>query len=425
MVTFKNGILRIEKNEKDNLFRMLFEICLYIGMIFYFLAFSSLHYVGVAALIAGPAIITADKLYSRKLNNITLSVWYILFIVYAELSALWAYSPYTSALKYVKFMMVALVVCFGMTQYVNNKDDLEKLLNIYLYASLSITLIEFIGTPFSKWFDGYFGSAVGGGNTNTFGFIILYASVIGFYKAYILHKRLWYPAVALFLFGCILSSSRKAVIMSVFGIVFIILFAFRRKHHFLHFFLAVGAAVFAFILFMTNDMLYDAIGNRLETLIDFVNDEATKVGSLQHREFYIDFAKDLFRRQPMIGQGFANFATILALETTSDAIYAHNNYWEILADLGLIGFALYYWLYFFMLIKLVITFFQKKFTYLNLMALALLVSEFILEWGVISMYSLFYQMAVSIIFLCATVNDNGDKKQFYYSSENYKLSGGE
>lgn len=417
MVSFKNGILKIEKGGKDRFFRFPFEICLYLGFIFYFLALSSLHYVGVVLMIVGAVVMTAGKLYYKKINTPLLSVWYLVFLIYAELSTIWAYSPSTSALKYVKFMMLALAICFGITQYIDSKKDIERLLNVYLYISLTIAFIEFIGTPFSQWFSGYFGSAVGGGNTNTFGFILLYASIIAFYKAYILHKRAWYFAVILFLFGCLLSSSRKAVIMSTLGILLIILFAFKRKHHIFHFLLAVAAVFVAFTIIMTNDSLYEAIGNRIETLIAYNNNETTKYGSLQLREYYIEFAKILFKRQPLIGQGYANFATLFALETTSQGIYAHNNYWEILADLGLIGFILYYWAYVYMFIKLAVVFFKKKFTYLKLLGAAMLVCEMILEWGVISMYNPLYQIIIALIFFCCTIDDSEDKKQYFYSNE--------
>lgn len=425
MVSFKNGILRIEKSGTDRVFRLPYEISLYIGILFYFRAsMVPTHYVGVAMLIASPVIITAGKLYYKQINKPLLSIWYLLFIAYAEVSSAWAYSPTTSALKYIKFMMVALVVCFGMTQYVDNKNDFERILTIYLCAALSIMLVELIGTPTSRWFSGYFGHYVSRSNANTFGFIVLFASIIAFYKAYILHKRIWYLPTALFLLGCILSSSRKAVLISVFGIMFILLFAVGRKHHILHFFLAIGAAAFIFALLMSNETLYGTIGNRFETLIDFANNEETKHGSLQLREYYIDFAKLLFKRKPLIGQGFANFANLIALETNSEQIYAHNNYWEILADLGIFGFIFYYWIYIYMIVKLLVALYKKKFTYLKLLALAMLISEFILEWGVITMYSPYHQIIIALIFLCATT-DAEDKKMFFYTNNKPSTSGGE
>lgn len=419
MVSFKDGILKIQKSEPDRLFRAPFEICWYLGMVFYHLMTSGVHYLGVVFYLAGAAIMTAGKLYKSKINKPLLSIWYLAFIVFAELSSMWAYAPLTSALRYIKYMLLILVFCFGLVQYADTEKDIERLLDIYLYASLTFALIEFIGTPPDQWFGGYFGGFVSGENTNTFGFTMLCSSMIAFYKAYFKKKKLWYLPLMLFLFGCVLSSSRKSLVMTAFGLLFLLFFAFGRKHHFLHFFLAIAAAAVAFVFIMQNDVLYDVIGYRIQNLIDFTNDNTSvyEHGSLQMREYYVEFAKLLFSRKPLIGHGFANFATIMDAETQFSAMYAHNNYWELLSDLGLVGFILYYWMYFYLLIKLVVRAFRKDFSYLQLLAMAMLISEFIIEWGVISMFFPFQQTIIALIFICT--ESSGGQKKYYYSNSRH------
>lgn len=419
MVSFKDGILKIEKNERDRFFRFPFEICLYLGLVFYNLVNSPLHYVGVAILIAGAIIITAGKLFNSRINFPILSIWYLAFLCFAEMSSLWAYSPLTSAFKYIKFMLLILTFCFGITQYADTKKDVERLMDIFLYVSLTIVLIEYIGTPFEKWFEGYFGSFICGSNTNTFSYITMFAALMAFYKSYIKGKKLWYLATVLFLFSCLLSSSRKAVAMSSFGILFFILFAVGRKHHILHFIIAILTVAFIFSLIMTNDVLYNVIGYRINTLIVFTNDSEAinKTDSLQLRDYYINFAQVLFHRKPIFGQGFANFATLLNAETNQGYFYSHNNYWEILADLGIVGFILYYWFYIYMAIRLIIRLVRKEFTELKLLAATMLVMEFILEWGVISMFFPYHQTVITLMYVFINVYDKEDKKKFFYSGQ--------
>lgn len=421
MVTFKNGILKVQKSDPDRFFRMPFEVCFYIGLVFYFLKESRVHYIGVALLITGSLILTAGKLYKSRINAPVLSIWYLAFIAFAELSSMWAYSPLTAALRYIKYMMLILVFCFGMVQYADTKKDVERLLDIYCCVALTIILIELIGTPSDLWFEGYFGRYVGGENSNTFGFILLYATIIAFYKSYIRNIKIWYIPIPLFIFGCILSSSRKALAMTFFGLLFMLFFAFKRKHHFFHFIFALAASAAVLIFIMNNKTFYDIIGNRIQNLIDFTtnNTSVYENGSLQMREYYVEFAKLLFSRRPIIGQGFANFATLIAAETQHAAVYAHNNYWELLADLGIIGFILYYWMYFFLLIKLIVKGFRKEFSYLQLLAITMLISEFIIEWGVISMFFIFQQTVIALMYLCTMGSDSDDKKKFYYSNSNY------
>lgn len=423
MVSYKDGILKIRKrgkDEKSDLVRSLYEICLYLGIIFYFLMILYVHYTGVALLIAGAALITFDNLLNSRINKSVLSIWYLMFFAYAELSSIWAVYPSIAALRYSRFMLIILFTCFGMTQYASREKDIEKLLDVFIYAAFTILLIEFAGTPVSGWFSGYFGGNVSGNNTNHFGFIILFGSIFSFYKAYIKRKRIFYVLFALFMFGCVLSSSRKAIAMAVFGFLATLFFSFKRKHHFLHFFLALAASIAAFYMVMTVDLLYDIIGHRIEDLINFTNNQysSQEIGSLQLRDTFIEFAKVLFKRKPLTGNGFANFAVLIDLETNEKGLYAHNNYWEILADLGMIGFIVYYWFYAYIAVTLCAKLVRKNFSYLNMISFIMLIAELILERGVVSMSMPYPQLIICLIYILSCDDKSEHQKKFYYANSN-------
>ena len=423
MISFRNGILRIEKSSELNdgrKYRFMYEICLYLGIIGYFIMnIPVVHYLGTAALIASTLIITFEKVKTFRMNKSLFCLWYLIFIILCELSALWAYSPATSAFKYAKMLVLILIIGFGMVQYSDTREDIERLLNVYLFAALAIALIQFIGTPFDRWFAGYFGRYIGKNNSNTFGYILLFASIIGFNKAYNQGKRIWYLPVVIFLFGCVLSSSRKAVTFSAFGILCILLFSFKRKNHLLHFFIAVIASLLALQIFMTNESFYDAIGVRLLNLFNFVkgNYSSSDQGSLQLRDFYIKFAKELFEEHPILGNGFVSFHSILTDQTESMGTgYAHNNYWEVLADLGIVGFIVYFWMYAYIAFKLIVRIIKRDFENIHMLAAIMLVSEIILEWGVVAIYQQHCQMIIALIYLCSCAS--GGRKYYYSNQEN-------
>lgn len=419
MVSFRNGILKIEKSSDLNnsrRYRFLYEICLYIGLIgYYIMTYPILHYAGVAALIAGTLIITYENLRSFRINKSLFSLWYLGFIILCELSVLWAYSPTETAFLYLKMLIIILINGFGITQYVNSRADVERIFNIFLYVALTTALIQFICTPFSLWFNGYFGGYFGGINTNVFGYILMYASIIAFNKAYNHHKRIWYLAVVVFLTGCVLSSSRKATAISAFGIISVILLSYKRKHHIFHLFLAVLSAATVLMLLIENDFLYQIIGYRIKTLFNFIdgNYSNAKIDSLKLRTFYITFAKELFQRHPIHGNGFISFHSMLNDETGMGNAYAHNNYWEILADLGIIGIIAYYWIYAYMLYKLIVNFIKNGFNNAICLGFVMLVSEVILEWGVVSLYQFYCQLVIVLIYICVSQSDT--QKKFYYS----------
>ncbi len=89
------------------------------------------------------------------------------------------------------------------------------------------------------------------------------------------------------------------------------------------------------------------IFERLDGLIDFLQggegDSSTK-----WRYIFIQEGLRIFNENPVIGVGIHNFQT-----SFREGLYAHNNYIELLADVGLIGFFLYYIIYlnFFIFLK--------------------------------------------------------------------------
>ncbi|QAY67785.1 O-antigen ligase family protein [Paenibacillus protaetiae] len=61
----------------------------------------------------------------------------------------------------------------------------------------------------------------------------------------------------------------------------------------------------------------------------------------------IKAAIDSFKHRPLFGYGIGNFSVISEFD-----MYAHNNYVELLADLGSVGFLIYYAMYFYLFFKL-------------------------------------------------------------------------
>lgn len=62
--------------------------------------------------------------------------------------------------------------------------------------------------------------------------------------------------------------------------------------------------------------------------------------STELREGYTNLAINIWLQSPLIGVGINNFAV---LNTLSQGSYSHNNYAELLAGVGIVGFLLYYY----------------------------------------------------------------------------------
>ncbi|HOU11416.1 MAG TPA: O-antigen ligase family protein, partial [Clostridiales bacterium] len=142
--------------------------------------------------------------------------------------------------------------------------------------------------------------------------------------------------------------------------------------------------------------LYRAIGVRLVSMYDYLmNEDYAADFSVNKRMSLIYMAKIFFYEHPFRGIGLNNFAARYT-KTVTYVGYAHNNFWEIAADLGIIGVLVYYWFYIYLLIrhfkqillgnKLSILFFSY--------VLILLLTEY----GQVSYYDRLQQMMLAISF---------------------------
>lgn len=420
MLSFKNSILKIEHTTDGKPFGLTYEICLFISFSLYFILYSNrtATTVSLAMTIAATFFITIGKIKSSRFYIPTITIWYLIFFTFAELSAAWAYTPQAAAFSYIKQMIFILVLCFGICQYIDTTVDFERILSIFLLSSLCLFFSEAIAYPWSSMSSGKtFGSIVSGLNANSFSFLMMSAAIIAFYKGYIKNKKLWYFPVLIYIASCFLSGSRKSTVMGLVGILFIILFSFGRPHRFFHFFIALISAALIIWASLKIDFLYEIIGKRFESMLNYyINPGQTKTdSSLLYRAYFINFAKQLFREKPIFGQGFNNFSTILYTESDTNIMYyAHNNYWEILSDLGLVGFIIYYWFYAFLAVKAAIKLIKNKSSYTATLAIALLGTLMIVEWGIVSMSYLFPQIIIAIIFTSVYVDDSSVQKKYRY-----------
>lgn len=143
----------------------------------------------------------------------------------------------------------------------------------------------------------------------------------------------------------LLSGSRK----SAFALVIFFIGYYQFKHSSLfsrkkliRSAVTVGILALAYCLIMYVDVLYQTVGNRIESLFLFalsgLNPKASGVDpSIFSRTNMIRISSSFFIKHPLLGIGANNFKYNSYYGT-----YSHNGYMEILCGLGLIGFSVYY-----------------------------------------------------------------------------------
>lgn len=153
--------------------------------------------------------------------------------------------------------------------------------------------------------------------------------------SYLIYFQKKYSKIALVLsiistIGMVLTGSRKTFIISV--VVIALLFISGRKRYLKMALLVIGATV-AYDAAMNNPVVYNIIGWRLAS-IGGADESSVERARLLHD------AINTGLNNPIFGVGLHN-----SMFYTAIGKYAHNNFAEIFADLGLIGFSIFYSLY--------------------------------------------------------------------------------
>lgn len=418
MVSFKNGVLKIQRGE-ENTARTIYEICFFVNTVTLF-AFNDVKFIGTAT---GLLMLFASMLLwiGRRAERVIIpynTVWYALFTAYAALSGLWSSYFNADMASYLLRMVIIIAMITSISIYVDKPEDLERIIKLYILSIVVIVFLEFASVPISDWSDGAMGSHFSGSNSNEVAFLVFCAELMAFYEFYSKNKKGYILLVALFLFFIILSSSRKALFASVAGPVMFVLFSVYKKNYFFNILAVVAFATLVIFLIMTDENAYNAIGRRFTSMFEFwfENRDHEVDNSLYMRSYYIDLAQRMFSESPILGKGLGNFAKIIDNVYMLDGVYSHNNFWQVLSELGLFGFIIYYSLYFITIVRLVRGAFIKK-SRMNLLFLIFMVMLMVLEVGVVTYNSKMPHVVIAIAYAATYVGEM-DGRQYSYIEDN-------
>lgn len=417
MVSFKDGVLKIQRSE-DNTARTIYEICFIVNTITLF-AFNEVKFIGT---LTGVLMLFASMLLwiGRRAEKVTIpynTIWYALFTAYAAASGLWSSYINAGMASYFLRMVVIVAMITSISIYVDKPEDLERIIKLYIFSMLVIVLMEFTTVPFDKWFEGSLGSHFSGSNPNGVAFLVFCAELMAFYEFYSRGKKRYILLVAIFLLFVILSSSRKATFASIAGPILFVLLLTYKKNYFFNIITIVTVATLIIFFIMTDENAYNAIGRRFASMFDFwFNDDHKSDNSLYMRSYYIELAKKMFAESPLFGKGMGNFAKIIDNVYSLDGVYSHNNFWQILSELGLVGFLIYYSMYFVMIVRLAKGAFINK-SRINMLFLTFMILLVVLETGLVTYHSKMPHVVIAIAYAATYVGEM-DGRQYRYIENN-------
>lgn len=358
---------------------------------------SRLFLVGVYVIV----LMTGSKL---KLN--TYSIWLILFAAFSLFSCAYATNTSIAVSGAVTTIINAVTIfsfvglCFEVRNYDIRLILLKCLaifpliIGIYIFGKHGIFC--FANTRYLVE-EHYYNSNVLGLHSSV-GFIMAFW-VLTQRKCEEKHRFLYIVVAVLNIIFVALTASRKAIIIVALCFVLYYLFQSKSPVKFIGKVILIVAGVVLLWLALTKiPFLYDLGGNRLEQMINGFMSEDQADGSTSFRMSLIEWGFDWFKQKPFFGYGADNFRVLVGRMNTWAGVggtYAHNNFIELLVDLGLAGFVIYYSMYVNILHK-----FIKSFRYKNMQKLVMgcvFISIFISEYGIVSYNDKYCQILYAII----------------------------
>ena len=329
--------------------------------------------------------------------------WAIIFLLFNIVMIRYSYSK-TISIYYTYSLAYVLVINILICQFIIKNKIYRKLFEVIAVGATLRAFYVFI----SSGFFAFLNSRVEG-SANLIG---LYCS-IAFSLCYFLKKtsngkrNAFYNTLEIF--NCIfvvLSASRKAILFLILPILFYLIS--KNKNPIKLFFSIIIVLFFVFIIYellMNIEFLYQFVGHRIESMISGFSGGKTD-SSTSTRMILIEDGIKWFKQKPWVGYGPAVYRVLHADAYYGNLLYAHNNYIELLVDLGLIGTVLYYILYVKLLLKSIICSIKINKKYFILVGIIL--SFIIGEYGLVTYYDAIFQLILMIFLLYFETIQRGD-----------------
>lgn len=195
---------------------------------------------------------------------------------------------------------------------------------------------------------------------------------------------------------CVLAATRKALL--ILGIAVVLYYCFKyptKLPKYVILFSVIGLA--AYWLLMNVPFLYNSIGNRMESFIEFLQG-AEGDGSTQSRYQYIELGLKSFKEHPIWGIGIDCFRELDGAYGT----YSHNNFIELLVGVGLLGTISYYLIHLISLIKSIVQYSLHRYS-LACLSFAFMVAYLVTDYATVSYFD---RPCLIIVVLCIALISN-------------------
>ena len=333
------------------------------------------------------------------------TIWYGSLILLSGTSFIWASHIVTDMLY---AMFVSLVITFCFIQTIDTLKKLDYCSRVFVVSADAMGLMIIITGQFTTGlYENRLGEAITG-NANSFSAMMMIAAIFAswllVYKKGILNKLFNACSLAFILIMMMMSSGRKTLIALLACIVFFFIMkeptdVLKRIGNICKIILILVVLV---MVVMNNPILYATIGKRFEEIFILLQGGQSAVSSDNLRMTLVEIGLKQWMNKPIVGYGIDTYK-YYNRAVTGHFYYAHNNYVELLYDLGIIGFILYYSC----IVKIL---YRCKKTInicreYKLLGAGLIIMLLLFDFGGISYYMIPMQIVLYLAYLCCNLSD--------------------
>ena len=277
------------------------------------------------------------------------SVSFTLFVIYAFISTFWSPVREYSLLEVRTFSRI-LILSVLMYNYLDARRKKDLILSGFVVAGLAASAYTVLYYGPGAFIEGMKnGSRMGWEiySINYVSVMLMLASLISLW--FVFYRKKWWdivPAVVCTVVA-LATGCRGAVFCFVAGLFALVFLSLNGRWKIAAPFFFVFLLVAAYFV-----IKLPPFASVYQRMIDFMKVfSGDGDGSSNVRIEMVRWGLEQFRKTPVFGLGVSSGSVVMAEHGSNLALY-HNNYVEILAGLGIIGFCLYYFMLFYPLAKL-------------------------------------------------------------------------
>lgn len=267
---------------------------------------------------------------------------YLLFIIICTISYFYAEDQLLS-LGRTRTLLLYFIFIGVLVNYINSYDKLIGLIKFFIFAGVIATVYIFIMSDITL------AIRLGGllGNVNRMGIIIGISMLFSIYFVLFEKKYLYIVSAVITMVMILLTGSRVAFVFIFLGSVFLTYFKNKNSSKgkiIKNIIILILVSFLLYYLIFNVSIFYSVLGKRIEEVLSFNVNREEISRSIYLRNYMMNYGFEMFKKRPFIGYGIDNYRVLLE-RLINVKTYAHNNYIELLVDVGILGAIIYYAIY--------------------------------------------------------------------------------